>query len=1838
MASTESVAELVVEVNGNIEKLREEMNAAVGVVSSSTTEIQARIDAMRQGMEAASNPISRMKSLLGPLAAGFGALMSIDAFAGLLQGAADAGEKLHDLASETGATVESLSALEAIGKYTDTTIDTIAGTMNKLSKNMATADEDAKGASAALKALGIDFQTFKELSPDQQMLSIAKAMDGFADGGGKTAAAMALMGKEGAAMIPMLKDLAAAGELNAVMTAEQATMADNYNDNMLKLSTTNEAWKKQISLSMLPIMDEISQALVEAASDATGLNGAVKNLSSDGTLSDWARVAVTGFTYLIDVGHGLMTLFPLMGKGIAGIAAMGATAFGSIFQAWTRMQNADLDGAWSALKDGMRDVNHIAGETATDISEIWNQELLGEKIRKSMAQVREARQKVSEEEAPKLQVKLSSADKDDGAEKATAYDSLVKAIKEKIAVQQLEASTLDKLTDGQKLEAKIKSELREGTLALTSAQKQHALSLVGSLVELEKFNDAMKKADQAQSERTKKILENFNEQTAGYFKAREALQDYSRSVDEANALADYEGTLIGQTNEKRAVALAQYRVEIELQNKIREIKKQNLLDVDKNSLIQDATAIANKQIAGIPKIAAADELTKFLDPAKAQTFGEALKEAFGEAGDSLAKLTNSLKTYGDQQAVIDRQRQNARLMYKEGSSELANAEMRINAISTQQQINSYAQMTGAAKSFFAEGSRGYKALNAAEQIYRAASLAMTLAGLAKQLFAVTTSTAATVAGETTKGAAITAGVGVQLAADTVKGASAAAVGIATQAQGDPYTAFARMAVMAAAMAALGFAVAGGGSNGGGKTAAEAQKEQGTGSVFGDASAKSDSISKSMETLKNNSNMMLPVNQGMLSALKNIESSMAGLTNLLIRTPGVTDGSNMGIQTGTIGRSSLSWTESILTSGIFAPITKLLGSLWGKTTQNIVDSGIQYGGSLNSLQQGQGFNQYASVDTTTSSWFGLKKSTSNSVQMQGLNSELSAQMGLIFTGLETTLKLASKGLGSSASDVEASLNNLVIASTTVSLKGLTGTALTEELNAVISKTMDEVAQAALPGLDTFRNVGEGYAQTVIRVSSGIEVAGLELEKLGLSAINFKQISNKQGDVGAEIVRQSIENVEVIRKYYDAGAIGATVYSSKLNGVGKIMSEMSGTATDLAKAYKELIDIRKQMTSVGMDGGDLNVSLIKGAGGAGELASGLNSYFSNYFTEAERAAAKTSELSKQFAALGVSMPEGRDGFRALIESTGTSTEAGAKLTGQLLTLSEAFNSVTEYSETLARESIEKAKATASKKTDLEIRLMELTGNATGALAARRQIEVDSTDQSLKSLQKRINAILTEQEATAAAAAKAKVHRDADIELMEALGNAEGALSARRADSLVGLDDYTQSIKKATWAALDATAAKKKEAEAVADQQRLADQARQAEEQASQQARQAAEQADQAAKQAYDSRLSDARAKLQAAVAAVENTLQAVISKLTSFTEDAKKRIAALTFGDLSVMSDRQKYERAKADLPGAIAKANAGDPESLEQLQQFVELSKTSSATFEDFAFDQAIVMNTLKDSYGKAESQLSVAKGQLEAIKAQTDDLLNIDNSVLSVEEAIRNLMDVTAGGLGMVADAVNGQNTAKTAAEAAKNAAVNTASSKYGFVGGANYGRDAVSSAYTAPSSGAAYNKYAEFMKLATSWATDNYDTSTGFAQSVTTDVANMLMQLSDSKGISAERALEGGKDYAKHAYARQYGGPIKAFASGGDFEGGLRLVGEHGPELEVTGPARIFNATQTASMLNSGGTNYAVFIAEMRLLRAEFVGLRAESRATAGHTAKMAKLMDRTTPAKDAVNVRILA
>ncbi|MDF1486700.1 phage tail length tape measure family protein [Ramlibacter sp. H39-3-26] len=95
-----------------------------------------------------------------------------------------------------------------------------------------------------------------------------------------------------------------------------------------------------------------------------------------------------------------------------------------------------------------------------------------------------------------------------------------------------------------------------------------------------------------------------------------------------------------------------------------------------------------------------------------------------------------------------------------------------------------------------------------------------------------------------------------------------------------------------------------------------------------------------------------------------------------------------------------------------------------------------------------------------------------------------------------------------------------------------------------------------------------------------------------------------------------------------------------------------------------------------------------------------------------------------------------------------------------------------------------------------------------------------------------------------------------------------------------------------------------------------------------------------------------------------------------------------------------------------------------------------------------------------------------------------------------------------------------------------------------------------------------------------------------TGDVAGMLNDAKASGYTLSDLATVGGWSY-KDLLERAAAEGIPRFAAGGTHLGGLRLVGEEGPELEVTGTARIYNARQTQQLLDGlqagGGDNTAV-------------------------------------------------
>lgn len=167
----------------------------------------------------------------------------------------------------------------------------------------------------------------------------------------------------------------------------------------------------------------------------------------------------------------------------------------------------------------------------------------------------------------------------------------------------------------------------------------------------------------------------------------------------------------------------------------------------------------------------------------------------------------------------------------------------------------------------------------------------------------------------------------------------------------------------------------------------------------------------------------------------------------------------------------------------------------------------------------------------------------------------------------------------------------------------------------------------------------------------------------------------------------------------------------------------------------------------------------AGGVENLSALQQSYYQNFFTEAERAAHLTADLTSALGSMGLQLPETREGFRQLVEAQDLSTESGRQAYAQLLQLSASFSELTPEIQA-ASSAVSEAQRTYQQLKTQELRLL-------GDTEALRQLEIDALreipgaeEEGVIALQKRIWA-LEDAEAAEDKAAEASERRRRKME---------------------------------------------------------------------------------------------------------------------------------------------------------------------------------------------------------------------------------------------------------------------------------------------------------------------------------------------------------------------------------------------------------------------------------------------------------------------------------------------
>ncbi len=606
-----------------------------------------------------------------------------------------------------------------------------------------------------------------------------------------------------------------------------------------------------------------------------------------------------------------------------------------------------------------------------------------------------------------------------------------------------------------------------------------------------------------------------------------------------------------------------------------------------------------------------------------------LADAYGQVGQSIGGMATSLAAYGETQKKIQEDAKKALKDNPEKSEAIQIAATNKEMIS---QVHLYGDLAGKAKGFFKEKSTGYKVMEGAEKAFRAVEFAMSVRAMLMK--------------ETETG--------VTLAQNAIRMGSNIITAITEFFAQSGWGGFVGVAAMLALLAAYGFSKGGGGAKL--PSAEQRQASAGTGSVFGDASAKSQSIENSLKNLEKNSFTDLEYTNQMLEALRAIRNNIEGLVNLILRQLNISGGIGNASGFGSKTTSPINYDpNNVMSLGMggsgqntFANQAASAG-MWGlmatKVTQKLIDFGVVFLAQTLANIEAQGMlgNTYQDVATKTSKLLGLIKKTTVSENLGPLDAEFANQMTMIILGIRDGVLAAGKALGIFGND----LSNFVVDLGNISFKDMTGQQIQDQFNAIFSKLSDDMAKALFPAIVEFEKVGEGAFETLVRLARDYQIVDLVLKSIGQT---FDQVGIDSIKARERLIELSggiddfISQAQAFAQTYMNAAERA---SPVLNAVLAELARLGISGVYTLDAFKNLVQSLDLTTE---EGAALYAALMKLAPAFATAVNAVHDAVQSYFNLILEAQQFQFQMQQNIANLGA----GGGGTGALVAMGNTLIE--------------------------------------------------------------------------------------------------------------------------------------------------------------------------------------------------------------------------------------------------------------------------------------------------------------------------------------------------------------------------------------------------------------------------------------------------------------------------------------------------------------------------------------------------------------------------------------------------------
>ncbi|MCR5864648.1 phage tail tape measure protein [Aquincola sp. J276] len=521
-----------------------------------------------------------------------------------------------DLEDKTGASAEALAKWQAVAELSGTSMEAIGDASVRLTGALSKIGEGGNIASAALAKIGINVEAFRQLAPDEQFKAVADGLAQFEDGAGKTAVAVALLGKSGAEMIPFFKDLAEAGDLQVRLTQEQIERVDQYTKIQSRLRAEFKAVAQVVVAESLPAFTALVEAGKETLKAFLGIDRATGNLDAQ-QVSDFADGAARALAFVVDAIDGVVRGFQLAGTFIGGAAAQAALI----------------------IKGEFRAAASVGEQVMADMRAIMDKPLFSTRFEEQLKRMRDSTEKAlgDGKAKPKLEFNFDPDAEKKVKDVAKAYEDLIGEIRKRTSAAEAELGTGEKLTAGQQFSLDILAKLANAESGYSDAQKRTVTAMLEVFLGREQLLNQQREGEKLTQQATRAVAVEISQAGDLLTSLREQAEEYGKSADQVERLR--------QARVEETAAKAQEKLEtMELMGFTKESIEQQRILVDtlrEVAKARGAIVAASEKDRTDPLAGASRAVSDYLK--NLESVGESTRRALGNTMATLEDdLTNAL--------------------------------------------------------------------------------------------------------------------------------------------------------------------------------------------------------------------------------------------------------------------------------------------------------------------------------------------------------------------------------------------------------------------------------------------------------------------------------------------------------------------------------------------------------------------------------------------------------------------------------------------------------------------------------------------------------------------------------------------------------------------------------------------------------------------------------------------------------------------------------------------------------------------------------------------------------------------------------------------------------------------------------------------------------------------------------------------------------------------------------------------------------------------------------------------------------------------------------------------